>query len=203
MKHMKGCDSINYNTPFSFENFKVIPPPTYEVSFSEIKISSKALFFSATTVSELSYAQDIAIFFSANDRILVITPSEKSEYTSSFFDPTQTKRNVTLIHEKLTSAIRSIMEWPARKGTYRIPGVRVPNSTQTLLCFDLNHASCAKKTTKKIDPIAFLSACPTLQDLNRPHSNYIPYALPASASIPTDDEKQDSVVTIIDMNAAS
>lgn len=95
------------------------------------------------------------------------------------------------------------MEWPARKGTYRIPGVRVPNSTQTLLCFDLNHASCAKKTTKKIDPIAFLSACPTLQDLNRPHSNYIPYALPASASIPTDDEKQDSAVTIIDMNAAS
>ena len=186
MKHMKGCDSINYNTPFSFENFKVIPPPTYEVSFSEIKISSKALFFSATTVSELSYAQDIAIFFSANDRILVITPSEKSEYTSSFFDPTQTKRNVTLIHEKLTSAIRSIMEWPARKGTYRIPGVRVPNSTQTLLCFDLN-----------------LSACPTLQDLNRPHSNYIPYALRASASIPTDDEKQDSAVTIIDMNAAS
>lgn len=75
---MKGCDSINYNTPFSFENFKVIPPPTYEVSFSEIKISSKALFFSATTVSELSYAQDIAIFFSANDRILVITPIEKS-----------------------------------------------------------------------------------------------------------------------------
>lgn len=200
---MKGCDLIAFNTTFSFENFKVIPPPSFEVSFSEIKISPKALFFNTTTVSELDYASHISVFFNPIDYLLVVTPSAKSELSCPFFDPSQTKRNVTLVYEKLTSAIRSTMNWPARKGTYRVPGVRIPEFTQTLLCFDLSLGSCAKKTTKKTDPKAFLAACPNLQELKRPDSKFIPFALPASSAVPAVIDESDPSEKIIDLTAVS
>ena len=199
----KGCDSINFNAPFSYEKFKVIPPPTYDISFSEIKISPKALFFSATTVAELDYTPDIAIFFNQEDLILVVTPSIKTEFSCPFFDQALSKKNVTLVHEKLAAAIRSTMNWPARKGTYRIPGVRAPNSPQPLLCFELMLGTCAKKSTKSIDPKAFLSACPTLQEVNRPNSKYVPFALPAKSSIPIITNNYGSPAGIIDLTDAS
>lgn len=174
---------LRLDTPFSLEDFKIIPPPSYEISFSEIKISPKSIFFSATTVSELNYTPDIALFFNQESCILVVAPSKKMEYSCPFFDSKQERKSVTIQHEHLTAAIRATMGWPARKGTYRIPGVRPPNSPQTLFCFDLTLGSCEKKTTRKIDPQAFLSACPTLQDVKKPGSKFIPFGLlPGPAS---------------------
>lgn len=193
---------LRFDSSFSLENFKIIPPPSYEISFSEIKISPKSIFFSATTVSELNYASEVAFFFSEESLILVVAPSGKMEYSCPFFDPSQERKNVTIQHERLTAAIRATMSWPARKGTYRIPGVRAPNSPQPMLCFDLSQGSCAKKTVRKIDPKTFLSACPTLQEIRKPNSKYIPFGLPPGHITGTNSQILEPEITIIEPDRA-
>jgi len=198
MQPKKGSDQMNYSPAFSLENFKVIPPPTYEVSFSEIKISPKALLFNATTVSELSYSEDIALFFNPEDKIQAITPSAKSDYSCPFFSRENNRRNVTIVHEQLTAAVRSTMNWPARKGTYRIPGIRIPNSSQIFLCFDLKLGSCAKKETRKIDPKTFLSACPSIREVDCPNSKFRQFALPPASAVHTNARSAEAGRFIVD-----
>lgn len=116
----------------------------------------------------------------------------------SIFKKGDNRRNVTIIHEQLTAAIRSTMAWPARKGTYRIPGIRIPNSPQIFLCFDLKLGSCVKRGARKVDPKTFLSACPSIRDIKQPNSKFVQLALPSASTAHADFKQREPDIVIFD-----
>lgn len=188
----------NNITYFDWGEFKLIPPPRRNITFSEVKISPKTLTFSSTTVAELGYASDIAVMFGEDRQQLVIMPSIKKPYTCSFYDSSMENNGVTIHHNELINIIRTTMKWPLQKGMYRVPGVKIPcENDVTVLCFDLAHATCGRRKAAKFDPKVFLAACPNVKELMTPGSQYVTIGLPANTTPETDESLQGEVIDII------
>lgn len=165
---------------FNWEGFKIIPPPATYTTFSEIKITGKSLVFSKITVSELDYAEHVMFLFSNEEQKLIVAPSVEQPFTCKFFDESMGDKGVTILYEELTRVIRTTMKWPTSKGTYRVPGIRIPNKDNNIfLCFDLTKAETGRKKQAKFDAQRFLSACPSVNELMGPRSSFKTFGLPA------------------------
>ena len=163
--------------PFDFTNFRVIPPPSRGISLSEVRIAPTSFVFSKIAVAELQYAKDVLLLYSEESQKLVVVPSVENPYTLPFcndeYISSASGKTLKISHKALVKALRAQMNWPAT-GTYRIPGIIVPDSNY--LAFDLNNAEVGKRTATKISPETFLKTCPSIIDIKE---HYKPLALPA------------------------
>lgn len=172
-------------TPLDLAHFKVIiPPSTSSMSFSELRISDKKLFFNYIAVTELGYPENVCLLLSEDNSQLVVGGSEPTQYTLPFYSPSYNSSSGSILrkatcvgHDALVKAIRKELKWGSR-GTYRTAGMRIPNSPY--LVFDLFAAETGKRTKREPVNESFLERCPSLIEIEH---NYHPIlAIPNIAS---------------------
>lgn len=152
-----------------FRGFKIIMPANRQISLSEMRISTTKFMFSIVSVAELLYPKDVCLLFSEEESKLVVVPSEQQEFSMSFYTDEYTgkKKAVSITHTTLVSAVRQKMRWDGN-ATYRVPGLKLCDvQGHTCLVFDLNMAKSGKREKVKMDPMAFLKSCPSMDDIMR------------------------------------
>lgn len=158
---------MNSQQVLDFSGFKIIMPANRQISLSEMRVSMTKFMFSIVSVAELVYPKEVCLLFSEEESKLVVVPSDKQEFSMPFYtdDHVGKKKAVAITHTTLVSAVRQKMRWDG-SATYRVPGIKLSDVHGNLcLVFDLNLAKSGKREKVKMDPMAFLKSCPSMDDI--------------------------------------
>lgn len=156
-----NCSTLNLS------DFQIVLPPTRSITMSEIRITPLKIIFSPVAVADLLYAKHICVLYNGASKQLAFAPSAESSFTIPFLsdNPETTSKSLPICHALLVKAIRKEMKWNLTRGTYRIRGVKVPDSN--FLLFDLTMAESGKRKSIAVTVDDFLKNCPSAVEISR------------------------------------